>query len=274
MASAYLHGQIDCQVHIEQPTDLAGIEEMPGHVCLLLKSMYVKKQTSRIWGSPTVEKLVLWGFKTSITDERLLFLSLGSKFILLVIFVDVFAFSSNLPQLLGGFKTLVSGTFDVKYFRSFCAFIDWELRQEPDGRSVRQRHYIDELLEKDGVDACNGTLTSMSTVVDLRSAMESEDTFKPLDHNLYQKQIGKLLYLSTCTQPDTYFAVCAVAQSLHAPTERLQTMLRHVKRYLLTTKHLGLKFSKTNSDLDITAYLDSHFVGCRKTRHSLPLCRL
>lgn len=36
---AYLYGNIDHEVYIEEPTTLAGVEKMRGHICLLQKSM-------------------------------------------------------------------------------------------------------------------------------------------------------------------------------------------------------------------------------------------
>lgn len=95
MDNAYLYGQIDCQVYIEQSTDSTGREEMPGRVCLLLKSMHSIRQTGSILKSFLVEKLVLWDFKKSTTDDRLPLLSHGTNFILLVIGVDNLGFISN-----------------------------------------------------------------------------------------------------------------------------------------------------------------------------------
>lgn len=268
VANAYLYGKIDCHVYIEQPTDSTGKEHAPGHVCVLMKSMYGIRQAGRIWGSLLVEKLDLWGFKHSTTDERLLFLSVGSSFVLLVIVVDDLAFSSNSPELLADFKDRLSATFDVKFFGELKSFIGWDIQQGPDGLSVCQGRYIDELLKNHGMDACNATLTPMSTEVDLRPATESEDALRRIDHRLYRKHIGQLLYLSICTRPDISFAVCALARSLHAPTDRHRTMLRRVLRYLSASKNLGLKFTRTTADLKIKAYSDSDWAGCKGTRQS------
>lgn len=87
-----------------------------------MKSMYGIRQPGRIWGSLLVEKLVLWGFKQSTTNERVLFLSIGSSFVLLSIVVDDLAFSSNSTELLADFTDRLSPTFDVKFFGELNAF--------------------------------------------------------------------------------------------------------------------------------------------------------
>lgn len=57
MSNAYLNGDIDCPVYIEQPTDSIGKEVWPGYIGQLNKTMYGLKQVGRIRGSLLVDTL-------------------------------------------------------------------------------------------------------------------------------------------------------------------------------------------------------------------------
>lgn len=48
VASAYLYGKIYFEVYSQQQTNASGRESLPGHVCLLHKSMYGIIQAGRI----------------------------------------------------------------------------------------------------------------------------------------------------------------------------------------------------------------------------------
>lgn len=120
-------GQVNCQVFIEQPTDFARQEYLPGRVYLLQMSMYGICQAERICGSLIVDTLVNC-FPKSTTNERFLVLSTWSHFILWVIVVDYLAFSSNLTKILSDFKFLLSSTFGVKLFGELKVFTGWQIR--------------------------------------------------------------------------------------------------------------------------------------------------
>ena len=51
MSNAYLHGDIDEPVLMEQPTDSSGAERAPGKVCKVVKSIYGMTETGKIWSN-------------------------------------------------------------------------------------------------------------------------------------------------------------------------------------------------------------------------------
>lgn len=267
VSNAYLFGDIDCPVYIEQPTNSTGLKERHGYVCQLLKSMYGIKQAGRIWGSLLLTTLQRWNFQQAVSDERVLFKQEESHFILLIIVVDDFAFLSNSPAFLAAFKDQLQSTFDVKYFGSLKTFIGWEITQHENGIGISQERYTRELLTKYDLSNCNTTLTPMPTTADLLPKTDNEKPLSTDEHRLYRIQIGELLYLAVCTRPDIAFAVCALARSLHAPASRHLTMIRRILRYLSGTKNYGIHY-KSNDQLDVKAYSDSDWAGCTTTRKS------
>lgn len=116
------------------------------------------------------------------------------------------------------------------------------------------------------MESCNATLTPMSFNADLQPGAKNEDVLRRSNHRLFSMQIGDLLYLAICTLPDISFAVCALACSLHAPTNLHDTMLSRDLRYLSATENLGLNFARPSSNPGLCVYSDSDWAGCEDTR--------
>lgn len=100
------------------------------------------------------------------------------------------------------FKRKMSSAFDVTFFGELRSFIGWKVKQDVKNISLSQERYIENLLDKYGMNGCTGTLTPMEADVDLRPAQEDEFYLNPSQHKLYWKQVGELLYLDVCTKPD------------------------------------------------------------------------
>lgn len=157
VSSAYLYGDIDTTVYMEQPTNSSGKPEFTGFVCHLRKSIYVLRQAGLIWGSFFEINILSWGFKKSGIDARVYFKVVGNEFIILVIIVDDMTFASNSQNLIDHFKQRMSEVFDVKFFGCLKSFLGWEFHQTNDGIKVTQLRYVEQLLEKHGLLQANGT---------------------------------------------------------------------------------------------------------------------
>lgn len=70
---AYLYGELNVPVYMEQTTNSSGLQEMPGCFCPLIRSMYGLKQAGIICCSLFTSKLISWGFIQSKIDPRFLF---------------------------------------------------------------------------------------------------------------------------------------------------------------------------------------------------------
>ncbi len=67
-SNAYLYGDLDISILIEQPTDSTKRHAMPGHVCKLKKSLYGTKQAGDIWGSLLDKSLKVLASRTPTTS--------------------------------------------------------------------------------------------------------------------------------------------------------------------------------------------------------------
>ena len=78
--------------------------------------------------------------------------------------------------------------------------------------------------------------------------------------------IGSLLYL-TASRLDITFSVCMCARYQSDPRESHLLSTKKIFRYLSRTQNVGLWYSKKFS-LELIAYSDSDFAGCKLDRKS------
>ena len=97
VSNAYLNGEMDCDVYMEQPEGFA--VGNPKHtVCLLKKSLYGTKQGGNRWNRKMRTALESMGFKQTYSDAAVYIFVRGDVRISLPVFVDDMTFAS--PSLL------------------------------------------------------------------------------------------------------------------------------------------------------------------------------
>lgn len=142
ISNAYLYGNLDIPIHMQQPTDSSTQQDFPGMICKLRKSIYGLKQAGEIWGSLLAITLTSWGSKTSNIDERVYMLRTGKEFMIIVVVVDDMQLISNSPQLMETLKKKLSSKFDIKIFETLKTFIGWEKSSKQEGIMATQRDMI------------------------------------------------------------------------------------------------------------------------------------
>jgi hypothetical protein len=121
---------------------------------------------------------------------------------------------------------------------------------------VGQPHYVQEILNRFGMDACRPRKTPLDANLNL-----SKDTGKQDESLLgpYQELIGCLLYLTGCSRPDLAQSVGLLSRFMSAPTDMHFSAAKQVLRYLAGTSQLGLKFSGGENYL--VGYCDADYAG-------------
>jgi len=270
ISNAYLYGDLDITIFMEQPTNSTQREAVPGHVCAVDKSIYGTKQAGNIWGSLTHSELTSWGFRVSNFDARLYFLVINSRFVIIAIVVEDMSFVSNCRKLLEDVKMKLQGVFDVKLFGELKYFIGWNITRTPQGIKIDQQEYACTLLQKYGMERANAVQTPLPANAKLLPASEYEPPLNNSDHAAYRAIIDGMLYLSVCTRPDISFPVAVLARQMHAPVARHFTLLKRILRYFAGTTHLGLHYSRQGplSPSSLGAAVDANWGGDQETRRS------
>ncbi|RVW82011.1 Retrovirus-related Pol polyprotein from transposon RE1 [Vitis vinifera] len=153
------------------------------------------------------------------------------------------------------FEEYLSEEFEVKDLGNLKYFLGMEVARSRKGIVVSQRKYILDLLKETGMLGCKPIDTPMDSQKKL--GIEKEST--PVDRGRYQRLVGRLIYLSH-TRPDIGFAVSAVSQFMHSPTEEHMEAVYRILRYLKMTPGKGLFFRKTENR-DTEVYSDADWAG-------------
>ncbi|RVW82116.1 Retrovirus-related Pol polyprotein from transposon RE1 [Vitis vinifera] len=225
--NAFLNGDLEEEVYMEIPP---GFEESmaKNQVCKLQKSLYGLKQSPRAWFDRFTKAVLKLGYKQGQADHTLFVKkSHAGKLAILIVYVDDIILSGN----------------------------DMGMARSRKGIVVSQRKYILDLLKETGMLGCKPIDTPMDSQKKL--GIEKEST--PVDRGRYQRLVGRLIYLSH-TRPDIGFAVSAVSQFMHSPTEEHMEAVYRILRYLKMTPGKGLFFRKTENR-DTEVYSDADWVG-------------
>ncbi|RVW94161.1 Retrovirus-related Pol polyprotein from transposon RE1 [Vitis vinifera] len=225
-------------------------------VCKLQKSLYGLKQSPRAWFDRFTKAVLKLGYKQGQADHTLFVKkSHAGKMAILIVYVDDIILSDNDMEELQKLKKYLSEEFEVKDLGNLKYFLGMEVARSRKGIVVSQRKCILDLLKETGMLGCKPIDTSMDSQKKL--GIEKEST--PVDRERYQRLVGRLIYLSH-TRPDIGFAMSAVSQFMHSPTEEHMEAVYRILRYLKMTLGKGLFFRKTENH-DTEVYSDVDWAG-------------
>ncbi|XP_049414642.1 uncharacterized mitochondrial protein AtMg00810-like [Solanum stenotomum] len=152
-------------------------------------------------------------------------------------------------------------------------FLGIELARSSEGILLSQRKYALEMISNTGLSGSKPKWTPMeknlkltSSEHDLKFSTKSDDV--PLeDRSIYQRLVGKLLYV-TITRPDISYVAQSLSQFMHAPKKSHYEVALHVVKYIKSQPGLGLLISR-KGDEKIVAYCDSDWASCPMSRRSV-----
>ena len=169
---------------------------------------------------------------------------------------------------------MLKDTFKIKDLGDLRYFLGIEFARNKDGIIMHQRKYCLELISDMGLSGSkpirapielNQKLTSAE--FDLYFPQESKTDKLLKDPSVYQKLVGRLLYL-TITRPDITFAVQNLSQYMHEPkTSHMEAAIRVIK-YVKQSPGLGILMSSSSTN-QMTAYCDADWASCANTRKSI-----
>ncbi|GJS02129.1 retrovirus-related pol polyprotein from transposon TNT 1-94 [Tanacetum coccineum] len=186
--NAFLHGDLEEEVYIEQPLGFVAQEEY-GRVCKLKKALYGLKQSPRAWFRKFSNAVIEFGLRRSVYDHSIFYSSSNSGCILLVVYVD---------------DIVITGSDKAKEIK----VIYWHLLSDEGS----QRKYCLDLLNDAGQIEAKPCDEPMIPKLKLKF----EDGRFLHNPKKYRQVVRKLNYL-TITHLDIAFLVSVVSQFLTAP---------------------------------------------------------
>lgn len=151
--------------------------------------------------------------------------------------------------------------FEVKDLGRLKYFLGIEVAHSQHGIFISQQKYVTDLLKETGKLACKPASTPIEPNHKLSIAAEN----LPVDKEMYQRLVGKLIYLAH-TRPDIAYAV-SVVDFMHNPKEVHLQAVHRILHYLKASPGKGILF-KRNTRLVLEAYTDADYGGSLVDRRS------
>ena len=246
--TAFLNGDIDCEVYMEQPQGFvaAGQENL---VCKLNKSIYGLKQASRLWYQKIDSALIRHGFHKMHADQCMYYWSddSNSTIIWLTIYVDDLLIASNSLMKLNQFKERLSLTFAMKDMGEAHFILGIQIERDRQRRTltISQRQYIQSVLERFGMADSKAISTPMDVKVSLsKSQAPNNETDQQQMRNIpYQSAVGAVMYCMLGTRPDIAYSITTLSQFNQNPGLIHWQGVKRVLRYLKGTVNYGITYS-------------------------------
>ena len=126
------------------------------------------------------------------------------------VYVDDIVLAGKNEQIINNVKRQLAVKFDNKDLGELSFFLGISVIQNQKKTTwIGQPTYTKRLLAKMGTSECNPLKTPVDPGNHHKKTSDEESA---LDQQLHQSAIGSLLYLATCTRPDTVLAVTTLAR--------------------------------------------------------------
>ena len=207
-----------------------------------------------------------------MTVDRCIYMKVvGSRFIILVLYVNDILLAASDRGLLHDVKNYLSNNFEMKDMGEASYVIGIEIfRDRLQGiLGLSQKAYINKVLERFKMESC--TLSPVPIQkgdnFSLSQCPKNDLEHKEMDNIPYASFVGSLMYAQTCTRPDISFAVGMLGRYQSNPRLFHWRAAKKVLRYLQGTKNHMLTYRRT-SNLEVVGYSDSDYAGCKDARKS------
>ena len=254
--TAFLNGDLMENVYMLQPEGFKakGSEHL---LCKLKKSIYGLKQASRQWYLKFHEVVSSYGFIENTADECIYVKISGSKFIILVLYVDDILLASSDIGLLRETKKFLSQNFEMKDLgdASFVIGIQISRDRSRGLLGLSQRAYIDRVLERFGMQGCapgQAPIVKGDKFGQFQCPKNDleKDKMKAIP---YASAVGSIMYAQVCTRPDIAFVVGMLGRYLSNPGMNHWIAVKKVLRYLQRTKDFELTYRRSDH-LELVGY--------------------
>ncbi|KAK2965726.1 hypothetical protein RJ640_025452 [Escallonia rubra] len=132
----------------------------------------------------------------------------------LIVYVDDIIVTRNDSDEKEALRKYLAKEFEIKDLGKLKYFLGIEVARSKEGIFVSQQKYVLDLLEETSKLGCRPSDTPIEPNHRLAEFMEGE----PADKGMYQRLVGKLIYLSH-TRPDIAYAVSVVSQFMQNPKD-------------------------------------------------------
>lgn len=272
--TAFLHGRLNEDILMTQPEGYTS-PESADYVCLLKRSLYGLKQSSRQLYLRFDEFMVTHGYLRCNYDVCVYYKIIQSgNYIYLLLYVDDMLIACNEREEIEALKQLLNSEFDMKDLGPAKKILGMEIiRNRKKGTMIlSQRKYLEKVLGTFGMSNSKSVVTPLASHFKL-SCSQCPSTDKERNEMTkvpYANAVGCMMYAMVLTRPDLTHALSVVSRFMATPGKEHWKAVKWVLRYLKGTQQYGLVYEKSAGKVaGLCGYVDSDYAGDLDRRRSL-----
>jgi hypothetical protein len=256
---AFLNATLKHKLYVVPPPPF---ELPPGHVWLLLKSLYGLVQAPRAWYETLTAKLIELSFRVCLFDPCV-YIHTTQNLILSVHVDDIRIYAAN-QHTIDNFLNQLSQAFAITSEDPDALYLGMHIEQGPDSIKIHQSEYVRRLLER--FDLSN--LPTVPTPCDHRDKLrrENDKIASTAMRKEYLQKFGSLNYLPAMTRIDIAYAASVYGRYNSNPTQLHLDGITRAYAYAKGTRDTGITYTRQNPRL--LGYCDADWAGCLDTRRS------
>ena len=255
--TAFLHGHLDEEVYMYQPPFFHSTQ-FPNHVCQLRRPIYGLKQSPRQWYVRMHNFLCSWGWERLVTDNNIFIWRQVDGICILGLFVDDIPIIASDELLVQKAIDMLASEFPISDKGPMSYFLGIEVRRDPKGEfiTLSQTHYIREILKQHHMSSCtsaNTPIVPASKLAPEYHPYSAEDAHFMHDFP-YNRLLGKIRYLITCTRLDLTFAGHILSRALQSPRKVHGIAAKRTLRYLNCAQNYALTYHFQGNPLSFKVF--------------------
>ncbi|KAD3640816.1 hypothetical protein E3N88_30039 [Mikania micrantha] len=254
--TAFLNGDFEEKIYMEQAEGFSAPGQ-EGKVCKLVKSLYGLKQAPKQWHQNFDQVMLNSGFKMNECDKYVYVKNKRRGYVILCLYVDDMLIIGNDDQMIKSTKDMLKARFDMKDMGLADVIPGVKINRTQNGLELSQSHYVDKILEKFNSGDTNVAQTPVNTTQHL-----SKNTGEGVAQLEYSRVIDSLMYLMTCTWPDSAYAMSRLSRYTSNPSSEHWKSMTRLLRYLRYTRNYGLHYGRNPAVIE--GYSDVNWISDMK----------
>ena len=276
--SAYLNGDLEEEIYMEQPEGVPRVKGKEDWVCSLRKALYGLKQAGRTWHEKIDSTFKARGFTPLQSDQCVYIKRSSTSIVIIALYVDdIILVSSDVAEL-NTLKGQLSATYEMEDLGEAKYGLGTETTRDRQARTITstQSAYTKAVVERHLTDTpSDDKPVTVSTPMNtdarhIKAAVNEQADTRTI--KAYQSAIGSLMFAMLCTRPDIAFSVAVLSKYAHNPTSIHQEGVTRVLQYLRDTPRLGITYTgepSTTDEPQLIGYCDADWAANRDDRKSV-----
>lgn len=216
MKNAFLHGDLDEDIYMEQPKGFV-VDGKSNFVCKLEKSLYGLKQSPRQWYKRFNHFMLENGFDRSINNACVYFKRIENNcWVYLLLYVDDMLIASKDKNEIKKLKMCLKLKFDMKDLGEARKILGKEIKRNQKSFELRltQKEYIEKVLCRFSMKDAKASNTPLPLHMKLSikgsPVLEKDKAY--MIRLPYASAVGSLMYVMVCTRPNIANAIGVVCR--------------------------------------------------------------